>query len=732
MKFLAAAFACAAVAAAVACAPASARPFSYLSMPTDQLGVPGYVSGTDLTPTGSLYTGWTELEFRFGPRLGTPNASSRELIDGRSPVVRYSVGAAGVSYTVTVVCGDVGHRPVNFIRVLARNRGRRPAVAAVGTDLRYSGVAPGANGQAPFRFRRPANPQPAGDYTQPGAAFDPAWRWAFEGSAVTRDGNVLFMFPSAPKGVTRSLVLNPAGTATPVTETTRFGAVTYRMTLSPGAGRELRFTMPVIPVAPDGPDHTAIAQRSFGVELSRVLGFWHTLFARAIGIDVPEPKVSDTFYTSLANMAMSRYRASGPAWVQTVNKLQYNAFWLRDAAFISDSFDLAGLSDLAGQDLEFFPSFQQADGLFNSQSQQYDGLGEALWALGHHAAFTHDRRFAAQMLDPLERAVGWLERERASDRLGLMPYSVRTDNELVTGHITGDDFMAADGLRESLAVAQLLGRGDLVQRWRADLSAFASDLSAQLSRSEAATGGWIPPALEANGGQDWGNLWAAYPEPFLPAGAPAVTATLRHAIAHFREGVSTYLNDSVIHGYLAFRVFETELLRGEQAAVVNGLYAELAHTTATNGGFELAAGRVILDDLAPHGWFAAEYVALLRNMLVREDGATVVVMGAVPPRWLLPGQRIAVTRAPTSRGRLTYTLRAASGGAVLTWRSSVVPGTHLVWPVPAAVGDVRARGLSRDGRTITLSGASGRLVVRWRLHGPFPSFAATARRVMAG
>jgi hypothetical protein len=221
----------------------------------------------------------------------------------------------------------------------------------------------------------------------------------------------------------------------------------------------------------------------------------------------------------------------------------------------------------------------------------------------------------------------------------------------------------------------------------------------------------------------------------LPATDAAVTATLHHALSRFREGIATYDRGRLLHDYLGFRIFETELLREQQTAVVNGLYAELAHTTATNGGFEVGVSRggprELPVDLAPHGWFAAEYVALLRNLLVREEGNTLVLMGAVSPSWLLPERRITVTGADTGRGWIDYTLQAVQGGAVLTWHGSLDRGTELRWPVPAAVRDVRAPGLSQDRRTITLPAAAGRLWVRWRLVGPFPSYSSTVRRVMA-
>ncbi|HEY7630551.1 MAG TPA: hypothetical protein VH817_07620 [Thermoleophilaceae bacterium] len=717
----------------------AARPFSFsfLIHPTDQLGVPGYVSGTTVTPEGSLYTGWAELVFRYGRRLRFTSAPVRELLDGRFPVVRYTQRSGDVRYTVTAFSAEVGKRPVNFVRVLLHNVSGRPRAANWAAALRHSGGALKADGSRAFRFPRPAQPAREGLYTQPGVSFDPDSVWAFAGDTVTRDGDTLLVFPPAPSGLIRQLSLRPAGSAQPVRENTLFGQARYHGPLPGHATRAIDFAMPVVPVDPDDSDDlAAIEDTGYDAQLAATVRFWKGIYGDAIQLKVPERKVEDTFYTSLANMDMPRYPAADGGWVQAVNKLQYNSFWLRDAAIIANSFDLAGLHYLAAQDLQFFPYWQQDDGLFISRAGQYDGLGEALWAIGQHALRTHDRSFAADMLGPVRRAMDWFEHERATEPLGLMPVGDPKDNELTTGHITGDDFWAAYGVQSAIALASLAGRDDLAQGWTTDLGAFVTDLRARLAHAESLTGGWIPPALEANGGEDWGNLWAAYPEPtVLAPGDPAVSATLRHARAHFREGIATYFHGRLLHDYLGFRVFETELLRGEQANVVDGLYSELAHTTNTNGGFETGVrrrGRREIDEnLAPHGWFAAEYVDLLRNMLVRERGTNLVLMSAVSPTWLLPGRHIAVRGADTTRGHIDFTLRSIHGGALLHWNAQLFAGTKLVWPVPAGTRDVLAPGLTPDGRNIVLPAAAGRLRVHWRLIGPFPTYRGTVRRVMA-
>jgi hypothetical protein len=121
-------------------------------------------------------------------------------------------------------------------------------------------------------------------------------------------------------------------------------------------------------------------------------------------------------------------------------------------------------------------------------------------------------------------------------------------------------------------------------------------------------------------------------------------------------------------------------------------------------------------------------VALLRNMLVREDGGGLVLMSALSPSWLQPGERVAVRSAPTTRGRVSFSLQPREGGAVLTWDADVREGTPLSWPLPAAARDVRAPGLR--GRTVELPGRSGRIELQWRLQGGTPTYRDAVARLV--
>ena len=83
-------------------------------------------------------------------------------------------------------------------------------------------------------------------------------------------------------------------------------------------------------------------------------------------IELPEAKAVDTFYTNLIYDLIARDHI-GPDYIQTVNKLHYHAFFLRDGADIVHSYDVTGYPEIAKQGLEFFAKSQKPDGNFLSQ-----------------------------------------------------------------------------------------------------------------------------------------------------------------------------------------------------------------------------------------------------------------------------------------------------------------------------------------------------------------------------
>jgi hypothetical protein len=711
------------------------RPYSFLLDYTDQLGVPGFAGGTGVTPQSDLYTGYDELSLRVGTGERSFPSNGRALVQDRYPVLVSTRLEGNLIYTLTAFAAAVSGQQVNFARVDAFNPGTKARLARVLGFTRSAGVTlvthPNGRTYRSYRFGRPADPERPGLYFQPGADLNPLSVYAFADQAFTRDGSVLYDAHPVEPGVrvTQSLRAD----ALPVDRQTAFGLSEFQATVKPRKHLHIDFRMPVTPVAPSTPDYGRIAHASFNSNLRTTIGAWAQLQRGAMRIDVPEPKVVSTFYSSLNNILMPRYRLGGNGdWVQTVNQQRYHAFWLRDAAMMNHALDVAGLHRQAGENLPFFLTWQDPSGNFISRPGQFDGFGQALWAFGDHLERTGDTSFARRAYPAVQRAMAWFEDTRSADPLHLLPVATPGDNEVTTGHLPGNDFWAYAGVEQAVRLARRLGHSRDASRWNEDLVDYRRVLQAQVRASSANLGGFIPPSLEG-GGQDWGNYWAAYPAQPFPPTDPLVTRTIAHARSQFREGVATYGEPRMLHAYLGFRVLETQLQRNEQTDVVDGFYSALAHTTSTGASFETGllpfADRTIDLATVPHGWWAAEYVTLLRNMLLREEGNGIVLMSAISPSWLKSGQVVAVREAPTTFGAVAFTLTPNADGATLSWRTRLRPGTKLSWPVPTGVTAVHAPGLSRG--VIHLRGRSGSIQVSWKIaRGPKPTFEKTAAALL--
>ena len=431
-----------------------------------------------------------------------------------------------------------GHE-VDLVRVAMRNRSRAPRLARFAAGLRWSGGGR-VSGASTYRYRfpRPVLPTGLGFLWQPGAAFSRRWSYRVTGDTVTRDGQVLLVLPARSAPGARVEVRGFTGRIPRAAPGSIAGEAGQRITLAPQSTATLVYSMPVQPLARDAPALAAIRSQTFDAVRAGVDAQWRAVFARGITLDVPERKVSDTFYSSLRTILEGRYVAGGFT-VQTVNALQYHFFLLRDAAMMTDALELAGYPAEAAENLRFFAAWQRADGLFISRTGQYDGIGQALWALGEHARRTGDAACRAQ-LPAVAAAEAWIARARAADRYSLLPAGNPRDNELVAAHLFGDDFWAVAGLDAAAALARVAGAPESAIAWQAEADDLRAAVRRQVQRVRGRFAGAIPPAVDSAGGRDWGNLWAAWPDAVLDPADPAVSATLRRARSRFAEGIATY------------------------------------------------------------------------------------------------------------------------------------------------------------------------------------------------
>ena len=730
------------------------EPFSYFSRPVDVVGVMDARSGTEITPEGFLYTGYGELMLFVGNPPHPVNARVRTLNNGYLPVVQYSFAEDNVLYRVDILAATLDGKPdsplVNFINFRAQPGDvNKPITVWLGVGIRYTSQTNTGGGTGDNRFRRPAITDKPGAYYQAGVEFNPQWTYGFNGDAFLRDGKVMYVFPTTPQPTCQLTLKNYDNACSAparklrVWQDTPVGITLFKLTFAPGevrdgvAEKSLEFKMPYEPLPPDSPIVAQMRSARFTDYYDRTVRFWDELLARGIDIHVPERKLNDAFKANLIYDLIARDKV-GNDYVQTVNKFHYHAFWLRDSSYIVRMYDLSGYHDIARQCLDFFARWQQPDGNFVSQGGQFDGWGQTMWAYGEHYRITHDRAFAERVYPAVQKAVAWLQQARQSDPLHVMPATTPGDNEDISGHVTGHNFWALAGLKNAIALAEALGHTPDVKAWRREYDDYLATLKGVLAKVTATTGGYIPPGLEGQHGQDWGNMLSVYPEQILDPADPMVTATLNATRAKYQEGIMTYGDGAYLHHYLTMKNTETELIRGDQRMAIEELYALLLHTSSTHAGFEYTirpwGDRDADGNLPPHGWFAAKFRAVVRNMLVREQGTDLHLVSALSPEWIKDGAEVRVERAPTDFGQVNFTLRFAPGKATLSLNTHFVQPPkrvvlHLPWFMQTGSVTVDGRTARIENGTVSLPVSARQVEIVWTRSATTPevSYESTVR-----
>lgn len=488
------------------------------------------------------------------------------------------------------------------------------------------------------------------------------------------------------------------------------GAFVYDLTLEPGKSDELPFVMPIDGMAPTSQAAEALKRLEWKKSYNEARDEWRKVFdQQAMKITLPEADIEEAYYASLAYALILK---DGDGLIP--GSFAYNAFWTRDAAYLVDACLRAGLTDTARKATELWVGFQKESGQFPSMGsggpKEWDGQGQAMFSFVQVYRHTRDKAWLARHFDNLLRGAryiasirrdGMIEANRGTPRWGILTPSVSAEDlGPPTWHFYWDNFWCIRGLQDALYAAEELQEADAASEIRRILEDLHGSTLASIRQvmSEQRID-WIPVAPESvsASGKARGTTPAVWPGGALEPDDPLVQRSFEHywetLIAPKKGGYYhsgqpwPYATLELAHAYLNIghpdRAYQ--MLRwtvDHQSAPGVYAWAEVA-----DGGNHLYLGGDI-----PHGWACAEYISLVRDMLVREHHDTLLLTSGVPAHWLDHGKRVEVERAATTFGKLAYRLvsRVAAGEISLEITTDAVPPGGIFWMVPAMTEQVEA------------------------------------------
>lgn len=434
----------------------------------------------------------------------------------------------------------------------------------------------------------------------------------------------------------------------------------------------------------------------------------------------------------------------------------YDSFWIRDSSVEATACSLVGDAALAEHQLgTHYPGrFNRGTGRIGPCAEygfyggpherddhEWDSNGQALWAIGRYDRTAGPAAaFGAKLYTPyVIDGARWLRDNRDGNGLLHSGWSAEHLGERDKPHYW-DDLWGLAGLYESARLAERLGTPDVRELWAAfdDLKqATAASirwvLDEQRRRGEWET--YIPTGPGDVGRRDSTMIGAAaYFHPLrLHMGNKLgddvdraarwtldtmygrfVTGGFRHEAAWNAYG--PYLTTQLAHAYLLAGdparmdallgwAVAASMARVDDRAVALGAWNEQHAFPVASGFTEVPYRHWYMGDI-PHGWAAAEYLLLLRDILFFEADEDrdphVYIAPGVPPHWVPDGETVTVEDAPTLFGApFGYRLTHDAGARTVTVDITGAP-ERVRYVYPCRFGSVRSA--SADGREVPVSG----------------------------
>jgi len=470
---------------------------------------------------------------------------------------------------------------------------------------------------------------------------------------------------SRPSGLPIPRLRSRSGIAT--------GVSSWDVHLAPGERKSIEAFVPLAAGSGTSSKLRRILSRSVDHARERMVESYRVESREGARVEVPDPRLQEAF-----DAVRSRLHVFDDGDRYSPGTFLYHHHWFRDAAFLSLGFENMGLGRRTVQKLEMYPKRQARDGLFRSQTGEWDSNGQALWTLGLHVRRGGDPAIADRLWRNVVRGVEWMDkiRQSASDahvpHRGLMPAGFSAEHFGPNDHYLWDNFWSVAGMREACDLASLVGRKSDADRFQTMLEEYRADLAAGMRWGMERAKGALPCSpyrrLDAAA---VGNLVAVSPLGVAAASDSWVGPTLDYLLSHcFRQGL---FFQSIVHTglnpYLSIQVARVLQARGDARVhvILQALLDKASSTWCWPEAIHPVTGGGCMGD-GDHGWAAAEFLSLVRDLFVREAPEGLLLFDGAPVSWFRSGRPFSIANAPTDHGSIDLVAWPEDDLVHIDWR----------------------------------------------------------------
>ncbi len=363
----------------------------------------------------------------------------------------------------------------------------------------------------------------------------------------------------------------------------------------------------------------------------------------------------------------------------------YKRFWFRDAVYILHALLTVGGVERTRRALGQFHPRQRHDGYFLSQEGEWDSNGEALWMYERFAALTGES-LPEPWLDAVRKGARWITRKRlprntGRPEAGLLPAGFSAEHLGPNDFYYWDDFWAIGGL-QAAAILWNDRDAEFARACRQEMTEFMATVEGSIPAGpQRRYPGAIPasPYRRMDSGAI-GSIVADYPLRLFPPGDERMRRTAEFLCTRcFQRGV--FFQDMIHSGlniYLTIQLAQVWLRAGEPERVWS-LVQRIAELASPTGQWPEAIHPHTLGGCmgdGQHIWAAAEWLLLIRNLFIREEGDGLILGSGLAREWLAAGE-LALEPTLTPHGPVGVRFAADSTGVNVRldaqWRRGAPP-----------------------------------------------------------
>ncbi len=464
--------------------------------------------------------------------------------------------------------------------------------------------------------------------------------------------------------------------------------------------------------------------------------FWEDADIPYGHIRVPDPGIQAVLDMGLRTLYQGRETIDGRGQFNSSFTL-YRGLWTGDAAYFVDLATVIGDRERAREALDGILAHQTPEGLIEVMKPFTFWRESAMtvWTFARYAELVGDdpaeRAYLDRQWPAVRRIVEALRRARQSTVGTGEPYDglfPPAFNDGGIGQISAEYssvLWTMTALHELARVARAQDR--LAEA--ADLDAFYDDLRASFdvafqrdARRDAHGHLYLPVPVGKTGPDEtpqlaqWAALEAHLFSDYLPLDGDYLTGTLGIMKDAERQGlpISTgWLPGGVWAGF-GYLYGMDLVLTGQDAHAADVLYAMANHASPVGTWVEeqplVGEGSRLAGDM-PHNWHPTVFNRMVISMLAMDRGDDVMLLGAVPEEWLVPGGVSSLNAIQTIAGPLTLSLTVSVDGRTATLHTTALGSDGRPGRLVLHTQSLRRAGFTRiSGAT---ADASGDAVLPW-------------------